>query len=85
MPDSGDPNQPVDPTRVNVTFTPGGGTPGTIPQVPDETQCTAGGGWYYDNPADPQSINLCDTPCDAVQGDLAGRIDVVLGCTTQTY
>jgi len=85
MPDSGDPSQPVDPSRVNVTFTSGGGSPWTLPQVPGEAQCGGGGGWYYDNPADPQSITLCDATCDAVQGDLDGRIDVVLGCTTQTY
>ncbi|MBW2533640.1 MAG: VWA domain-containing protein [Deltaproteobacteria bacterium] len=85
MPDSGDPNQPVDPTRVNVTFTSGGGSPWTIPQVPGEAQCGTGGGWYYDDPANPQSINLCDATCDSVQGDLDGRIEVVLGCTTQTY
>jgi len=67
---------------VNVSFTPGGGSEQTIGKVDDEASCGAGGGWYYDNNADPQTIILCPASCDTVQLDDAGKIEVVLGCTT---
>lgn len=85
MPASGDPQNPVDPTKVNVTYTPGGGASTTIPQVPNEAACGAAPGWFYDNPADPHAITLCPASCDQVQIDPAGQVDIVLGCTTQTY
>lgn len=85
MPESDDPQHPIDPALVNVSHTPGGGSPATIPQVAGEQACGPGGGWYYDNPADPQSITLCDATCDGVQGDPAAQIKIVLGCATVTY
>ncbi|MBW2456240.1 MAG: VWA domain-containing protein, partial [Deltaproteobacteria bacterium] len=60
MPESDDPNNPVDPNQVNITFTPGGGgEPVVIGQVASEAECTSqNGGWYYDNPANPSAIFL---------------------------
>lgn len=71
------------PELVNVTYTPGaGGNPTTFGNVADEAACGSGGGWYYDNPAAPTMINLCPGSCDLAQGDLEGKIEVVLGCET---
>jgi hypothetical protein len=73
----------VDPSEVNVSFTPGGGSEQTLPQVADASACGGvSAGWYYDDPAAPSSITLCAQSCDAVQGDPAGAISIVMGCAT---
>lgn len=72
----------VDHSKVNVDYTPGGGSPTTIPAVSDASQCGAGGGWYYDNPAAPTKIVLCDATCKTVQGDKNAELEIVLGCAT---
>ncbi len=66
---------------VNVEYTPGaGGSPQTIGKVADAASCGANGGWYYDDPANPQTIMLCPASCDTVKVDPDGAIKVVLGC-----
>lgn len=83
MPDPVDPSEPIDPTLVNVTYTPGsGGSAQTIKQVANADECTAAGGWFYDNPSAPTSIELCPATCDAVQSDTGAKINIVLGCKT---
>jgi len=71
-------------TQVNVEYTPGGGGPAQIiPNVASKAQCPASGNaWYYDNPAAPTQILLCDSTCTTVSADTMGEIDVVLGCQT---
>jgi hypothetical protein len=71
-------------TKVNVEYTPGGGgQTRTIPKVMDKASCPASGdGWYYDNPAAPTQIILCDGTCGVVQADMTGEVDVTLGCST---
>ncbi len=72
-----------DPELVNVTYTPGDGSDEvTFGGVANEAACGSGGGWYYDNPADPQQIILCPSSCESVQSDPDGKIEVVLGCAT---
>ena len=71
---------PVDRDKVNVNFTPGGSSPVAILQ--DNTApCDQGAdGWQY---ADGDTkIILCGPTCAKVKGDLAARIDIVLGCKT---
>jgi hypothetical protein len=71
----------LDPTLVNVTYSPGGGgTPQTFGKVDGAAACGPSGGWYYDDPADPQTIILCPASCDTVTADAEGKIEVVLGC-----
>ena len=72
----------VDPTKVNVNYTPGGGTLQTLGQVASATEC-ANGGWYYDNPTAPTKITLCPSTCATIQADQAAKIQVLLGCATQ--
>jgi len=71
---------PVDRTKVNVNFTPGGGEP--VPILQDNTAlCDQGAdGWQY---ADNESkIILCGPTCAKVKSDPTARIDIVLGCRT---
>jgi hypothetical protein len=73
---------PVDPTRVNVSLTPKGGSmrvPVPMTQGGLPSNCGTNGGWYYDDPAAPKSIKLCDSTCQSLQG---GRVDLEFGCKT---
>ena len=78
--------QMLDYYAVNVQFTSGAGQTVTIGNVKNKAACDARqGGWYYDvDPANgtPQNISICDTSCAQLQGDPAGRVDVLLGCKT---
>jgi hypothetical protein len=67
---------------VNVQLTPAGGEPEIIPQVPSAADCTASGGWYYDNPQMPTKIVLCPATCDEVKALNEAAIEIVLGCQT---
>jgi hypothetical protein len=77
-----DPGQTIDPTRVNVSFTPSGGAAETLGQVPGAASCSGAGGWYYDDPAKPATITLCPATCTTVQADPGAKMQIVLGCTT---
>lgn len=74
----------LDPLRVNVEYTPGGGGPSeTIPNVGSYERCTAEG-WYYEgeDPAAPERIVLCPNTCRRLELDGAGRVDLAVGCAT---
>ena len=76
-------DQTIDPSLVNVTYTPGsGGNTETIGKVDGPDACE-NGGWYYDNPANPTAIELCETTCNDVQSDGAAKLNIVLGCATE--
>ncbi len=79
----GDPGTTVDPTKVNVNYTPSGGMTQTLNQVDNLAACTSAGGWYYDNNDKPTKITLCPDTCTAVQSDDQGKIEILLGCDTQ--
>jgi hypothetical protein len=79
----------IDFERVNVVFT--GGTDAgdaaktVLLQVPDASACSATeAGWYYDDPSAPKSIELCPASCTRAKADIAGRVDVLVGCKTQS-
>jgi hypothetical protein len=79
---------PPDYSKVNVIYTPGGGGPPvTIPYVMSKAMCPAApsNGWYYDNPASPMQILLCDSTCGTVEADSMGEIDIELGCSTVIF
>lgn len=50
--------------------------------VQSAAECGAEDGWYYDDPASPQSIRLCPQSCDRVSGP-GGRLVYSVGCATQ--
>ena len=67
---------------VNVVYT-SGGVATTFPYVMTKQNCPASGdGWYYDNPASPTQIILCDATCTRVEADHAAEVDITLGCST---
>jgi len=84
MPESNNSKDVVDPTKVNVTYTPGGATEAqTLPQTAGEEFCSPQtGGWYYDDPDDPQVIKLCPSTCAGIQSDDGGKLAIVVGCKT---
>jgi len=71
----------VDPHLVNVYDTPLGAARVSILMTHngDPAACGPNGGWYYDDPAAPKAIKLCDTTCKALNG---GRVEVEFGCKT---
>jgi hypothetical protein len=76
----------IDPALVNVKYLSGGVGPGeTLPQVATAADCTAAGGWYYDDNAAPTLITLCPDTCAAVQLDAEANVKVDLGCTTGIF
>ncbi|MDB4958481.1 MAG: hypothetical protein JWO36_6050 [Myxococcales bacterium] len=79
VPTNGSPNY----EEVNVVYTPQGAASQTFPYVMTKANCPANGdGWYYDNPANPMQIILCDSTCNRIQGDTTGEVDITLGCST---
>ena len=77
-------NGTPDYTKVNVQYSPTGGSPILFDHYQDKAHCPPGGdGWYYDNNANPQLINLCDSTCTKVGADKTGQIDILLGCKTK--
>jgi hypothetical protein len=76
----------LDPGKVNVTFTESTDAgKAVLLQVPNETSCDVKqGGWYYDDPTTPKNIELCDASCTRAKTDFGGRIEVLVGCKTET-
>ena len=71
----------VDPAEINLLFTPLGGATELIRQVPEAGSCAvSSGGWYYDDPLNPQSILVCEQTCEFFGG---GVVELLLGCETQ--
>ena len=75
------PTGTADPNKVNVGFTPDGGTQELFPNVPNAAECKGQKAWYYDKSVDPWRITLCPAACDLVT-NTPGKVDVVLGCAT---
>jgi Mg-chelatase subunit ChlD len=78
----------IDYGKVNVQYTPGGGAQQTIYYVGNEASCDPdAGGWYYDtDPAQsvPTRIIMCPTTCDALQMDASAKVDIAIGCKSET-
>ncbi|MBL8743728.1 MAG: hypothetical protein JNK04_21610, partial [Myxococcales bacterium] len=66
----------IDPTTVEVDFTPSGGAPlVSFHQVPDLAACEPNA--FY---IEAGTITLCPEGCSAVQGDALATLDVRYGC-----
>ena len=68
----------LDPTRVNVLYTPTGGKAQTVPRDPSASDCNSG--WQY--APDGKSIVLCGDACSAAQSDVGAKVEVLFGCKT---
>lgn len=77
-PSSGD----VDFTKVNVVYRDAACMPTTLVNVTNASGCTANGGWYYDNAAKPESIQLCPASCETVKKP-GSQLNVTVGCATR--
>jgi hypothetical protein len=73
--------QQLDLGLVNVVLVPqsSGAEPILNVAGPDDCQY---GGWYYDPPGDPQSIELCPNTCDVVSTLKGAGFQVLFGCAT---
>lgn len=67
----------VNPEQVNV-YAAGSGERTLIPNVADAVACGTEPGWYYDNPADPRTVELCGAACLSV----TGSVEIDFGCDT---
>lgn len=74
--------QALDTASVNVRFRSATGVAITLGKVPAATDCAAAmGGWYYSDPSNPATMQLCPETCTQVQAAAAGAsIDVLFGC-----
>lgn len=74
----------LDPAKVNVRFTDANGQPSRIYKVDSKSACDpATGGWFFDDPAHPSEVLLCDASCTTVAGSVGANIDVEFGCASE--
>jgi hypothetical protein len=70
------PGVQLDPSKVNVAFSPAGGRAEVIPRSPGQS-CSEG--WQYSD--DGSQVILCGTTCDRVR-DAQGSLSLQFGCAT---
>lgn len=81
----------LNPAQVNVTYEDAAGSIHVVPGAGNAQNC-ANGGWYYDNPNGPTTVELCQSSCNEVTaaliaGSVLGKpasISLAFGCATQT-
>ncbi|MAQ18309.1 MAG: hypothetical protein CMN30_26370 [Sandaracinus sp.] len=76
----------LNPRQVNV-FLSAGGASDIIPKVSGgAASCGPTGGWFYDDDANPTTVELCPATCDLAQRALEesgdASVDVQFGCDT---
>jgi hypothetical protein len=68
---------------VNLLYTDHRGQRTALFNTGDSAGCSvSGGGWYYDDPAQPKKILLCENTCSLVKYDPGGELDYAIGCKT---
>lgn len=73
----------LDPEKVNLDIVDDQGATVSIGYVPSAGDCASVlNGWYYDNPANPKEMKLCDQTCEWIRGLTSAQILVKFGCTT---
>lgn len=65
-----------DPEKVNVSAELGGNGS----ELTYDPECEGELAWRFDDEANPKSIVLCPSTCDAVQGDSTAKLNVEFGC-----
>jgi len=77
-----DPAQSINYQQVNVSYCDGTSQHYTFFYVASSGDCDPQqGGWFYDDPANPQTIKLCDATCNQVSAP-GGRLLLSVGCNT---
>jgi hypothetical protein len=69
-----------DPGRVNVAYSSPGTQARQVPAVEHASDCGSDGGWHYDDPALPGSIQACPSTCELIQADAEVRLQILFGC-----
>ncbi|MCO4761368.1 MAG: choice-of-anchor D domain-containing protein [Myxococcales bacterium] len=70
--------KPVDPTKIAVSWSSGGGAKKPITRVDSADKCVKGQvGWHFDNAAKPTAAILCPETCDAMKDK---KIHFQFGC-----
>jgi hypothetical protein len=69
--------KPADPNKVNVIFTDASGAETLFAKDAQD-------GWTYDDDAAPKKVLLHGQACSKVSRDPRGKVNVLLGCATQT-
>lgn len=74
--------QTLDLSTLNVRLTESDSTSTIIARVGSKAACPADElAWYYDVPASPKTVNLCQNACDLVTNAAAGaKVNIVGGC-----
>jgi hypothetical protein len=72
---------PFDAGGVNVQDRVGlGGTVTMLSQVSGAAACGPGGGWFFDDGAQPKWIILCPTSCNPLLQTVGSTLDIVVDC-----
>jgi hypothetical protein len=71
----------IDPNKVNVSFTPSGGSSTEVLQDNNKPCDQGADGWQWDSTK--TKVLLCGSTCDKVKADDGGKIDIVVGCATK--
>jgi len=76
------PGKPLDLNFVNIKVRVGAppASEQQIHRVDSAAQCSAQGGWYFDNPSAPTRIQLCPTTCDPLLKTTGSGLTVLIGC-----
>ena len=75
--------QTLDPGKINLGICDAAGEVVGTPFVENQGACNGSPGWYYDDPASPEMIHLCDVTCDTVSAP-GSKLFFNVGCTTRT-
>jgi hypothetical protein len=70
----------IDYTKVNIRFVDELGYADFLYVASPENCNKTNYGWFYDNPATPSRIILCEPFCSEVKASRTGKIDVAYGC-----
>lgn len=70
--------QAVDPSAVQVVYTPVGGADNEFAKAPTEASCANVKAWYFDNNAAPSKVVMCPAACEAVKS--GGALSIGFGC-----
>lgn len=76
------PGRTLDYNQVNIKYADSECNSSLFYYVETRAACGSEGGWYYDDPSNPQKIELCPTSCDRVSAP-GGRLYYTVGCATQ--
>jgi hypothetical protein len=77
------PGKVLDLNLVNLLYTDSRGQRTALYNTGDSSGCAAsGGGWFYDDPSQPQKILLCENTCNIVRYEIGGELAYAIGCKT---